>query len=166
MGVRKIFKPLLTRYYSHLVKIKAKRVGKGLKVNFRSKVSTKTILGDNVNLNGLVVRGKGELIIGSNFHSGPDILILTQNHNYKGDAIPYDDSYIEGKTMIENNVWVGARVIILPNVQIGEGAIIQAGSVVVRDIPNYGIAGGNPAVVFKYRDKEHYEKLKKAKKFH
>jgi len=52
------------------------------------------------------------------------------------------------------------------NITIGEGAIIQAGSVVVSDIPKYAIAGGDPAKVFKYRDIEHYEKLKKEKKFH
>ena len=41
-----------------------------------------------------------------------------------------------------------------------------SGSVVVNNIPKYGIAGGHPAKVFKYRDKEHYEKLKNQGKFH
>jgi acetyltransferase-like isoleucine patch superfamily enzyme len=54
----------------------------------------------------------------------------------------------------------------LPGVRIGEGAIIQAGSTVVKDIEKYGIAGGHPAKVFKYRDIDHYEKLKKEGKFH
>lgn len=166
MSIRKIIKPLLTRYYSFHVKMRAKSVGKGLKVNFRSAISRNTTLGNNVNMNGLIVRGKGELSIGDNFHSGPDILILTQNHNYQGDAIPYDNTYIKGKTTIEDNVWIGARVTILPNVRIGEGAIIQAGSVVVKDIPKFGIAGGSPAKVFKYRDQEHYLKLKNEGKFH
>jgi acetyltransferase-like isoleucine patch superfamily enzyme len=57
-------------------------------------------------------------------------------------------------------------VIVLPGVTIGEGAIIQAGSVVVKDIEKCAIAGGHPAKTFKYRDTEHYEKLKKEKKFH
>jgi acetyltransferase-like isoleucine patch superfamily enzyme len=57
-------------------------------------------------------------------------------------------------------------VIVLGGVSIGEGAIIQAGSVVVKDIPKYAIAGGHPCKVFKYRDIEHYEKLKKERKFH
>jgi acetyltransferase-like isoleucine patch superfamily enzyme len=57
-------------------------------------------------------------------------------------------------------------VIILPGVTIHEGAIIQAGSVVVKDIEKCAIAGGHPAKVFKYRDIEHYEKLKKEGKFH
>ena len=41
-----------------------------------------------------------------------------------------------------------------------------AGSVVVGEIPKYGIAGGHPAKVFKYRNAEHYEKLKKEGRFH
>jgi acetyltransferase-like isoleucine patch superfamily enzyme len=51
-------------------------------------------------------------------------------------------------------------------VTVGEGSIIQAGSVVVKDIPKYAIAGGHPAKVFKYRDIEHYKKLKMENKFH
>lgn len=49
---------------------------------------------------------------------------------------------------------------------IGEGAIIQAGSVVCKDVPAYAIAGGHPAVPFKYRDIEHYKKLKSEGRFH
>lgn len=51
-------------------------------------------------------------------------------------------------------------------VVIGEGAIIQAGSVVVSDVPDCAIAGGHPAKVFSYRNKEHYYQLKKEKRFH
>lgn len=51
------------------------------------------------------------------------------------------------------------------DVTIGEGAIIAAGSVVVKDVPAYAIVGGNPAKVFKYRDVEHYKKLKDEGKF-
>jgi acetyltransferase-like isoleucine patch superfamily enzyme len=54
----------------------------------------------------------------------------------------------------------------LGGVSIGEGAIVQAGAVVVKDIPPYAIAGGNPAKVFKYRDIDHFQKLKEEKKFH
>ena len=52
------------------------------------------------------------------------------------------------------------------NVTIGEGAVIAAGSVVVKDVPSYAIVGGNPAQLIKYRDIEHFEKLKKEGKFH
>lgn len=55
---------------------------------------------------------------------------------------------------------------ILGGVTIGEGAIIQAGSVVIFDIPSLAIAGGNPAKPFKYRDKKEYENLKKSECIH
>ena len=57
-------------------------------------------------------------------------------------------------------------MIVLPGVTMGEGAIVQAGSVVVKDIPKCAIVGGHPANVFSSRDVDHYEKLKKEGKFH
>ena len=57
---------------------------------------------------------------------------------------------------IEDNVWIGSRIIILGGVTLGEGCVIQEGSVMVNSIPKYAIAGGHPAKVFKYRNKEHY----------
>lgn len=109
----------------------------------------------------------GRVTIGNNFHSGPECLMITQIHNYDGGrAIPYDNTYLYKDVDIEDNVWLGSRVIVLGGVRIGEGAIIQAGSVVVSDIPKYAIAGGHPAKVFNYRDIDHYEQLKSQNKFH
>ncbi len=125
-----------------------------------------TFLGQNINFNGLVVSGGGKVTIGDNFHSGPDCLLICENHNFDyGDAVPYDTTYIYKPINIDNNVWLGSRVIVLGGVSIGEGAIVQAGSCVVSDIPSYAIAGGHPAKVFSYRDIEHYEKLKAEGKF-
>jgi acetyltransferase-like isoleucine patch superfamily enzyme len=67
--------------------------------------------------------------------------------------------------VIKDNVWLGHGVIVLGGVTIGEGAIIQAGSVVVKSIADLGIAGGHPAKIFKSRDKKHYLDLKKKKLF-
>jgi acetyltransferase-like isoleucine patch superfamily enzyme len=77
-----------------------------------------------------------------------------------------DNTYIYKDITIEDQVWLGSRVIVLGGVTIGEGAIIQAGSVVVKDIPKYAIAGGHPCKVFSQRDIEHYEKLKLEGLFH
>lgn len=52
---------------------------------------------------------------------------------------------------IGNDVWIGARAIILDGVTIGDGAIIAAGAVVTKDVPNYAIVGGVPAKVLRYR---------------
>jgi acetyltransferase-like isoleucine patch superfamily enzyme len=111
-------------------------------------------------MNGLTVSGGGTVRIGDNFHSGSEILMLTQNHDYDtGDAVPYGSAYVVKDITIEDNVWLGARVIVLGGVTIGEGAIVQAGSVVALDVPRCAIAGGHPARQFATRDIEHYERL-------
>jgi acetyltransferase-like isoleucine patch superfamily enzyme len=115
----------------------------------------------------MTIVGGGWVTIGDNFHSGIECRMITQIHDYdNGDAIPYGKTYIYKDISIEDNVWLGDRVIILGGVTIGEGAIVQAGSVVVSDIPKFAIAGGHPAKVFRQRNTEHYLRLKKAKKFH
>lgn len=130
-------------------------------------MGSNVIIGKNCHFNGMNISGGGFVSIGDNFHSAADCEIIVSYHNYDtGEKIPYDDSLICKSMLIEDNVWVGYRVIILGGVKIGEGAIIQAGSVVVSDIPKYAIAGGNPARVFKMRDIDHYEKLKKQRRFH
>ncbi|WP_198408535.1 acyltransferase [Halorhabdus tiamatea] len=130
-------------------------------------MTEQTSLGNNVNFNGLRIRGGGEVTIGDNFHSGPGCLILTRNHKYDdGNAIPYDDTYVYQSVKIQDNVWLGARVTIIPGVTIEEGAIIQAGSTVTQDIPKGAIAGGHPAEIFDYRDMDHYEHLKEVGMFH
>lgn len=113
------------------------------------------------------VIGNGTVFFGDNFHSGTECMIISQNHNYDtGNAIPYDDTFYYKTIVIKDNVWLGNRVIVTGNITIGEGAIIAAGSVVVKDVPDYAIVGGNPAKVIKYRDVEHYNVLKSKHKFH
>jgi acetyltransferase-like isoleucine patch superfamily enzyme len=55
--------------------------------------------------------------------------------------------------ILEDSVWLGANVIILPGVTIGKGSVIGAGSVVTKDIPPMVVAAGNPARVIKYAEK-------------
>lgn len=55
------------------------------------------------------------------------------------------------KTIIGNDVWLGANSLVLKGVKIGDGAVIGAGAVVTKDVPPYAIVGGNPAKVIKMR---------------
>ena len=154
-------------YYTEQARQAAKTCGIDLKVNFKSIFSGEIHFKNNCNFNGMSVLGNGTVYFGNNFHSGKDCMILTDNHNYDmGTAIPYDSTYIRKTITIEDNVWLGNRVIIVGNITIGEGAILAAGSVVTQDVPKYAIVGGNPAKIIKYRDVEHYNKLKKENKYH
>jgi acetyltransferase-like isoleucine patch superfamily enzyme len=55
------------------------------------------------------------------------------------------------RTIIGNDVWIGARVIVLDGIKVGDGAIIAAGAVVTRDVPAYSIVAGVPAKIIRYR---------------
>ncbi len=146
--------------YSIQVIFTAKFIGKNFYCSGFSTVNKNTIIKDNVSLNGLHISGQGRVVLGNYFRAGFGSLIISDNHNYNGEALPYDGTVVTRETIINDYVWIGARVIVLAGSNIGEGAIIQAGSVVHGTIPPLAIAGGNPAVVFKYRNKEHYERLK------
>ena len=163
---RKVRSCLISFIYGLPVRLKSKRVGKALHCGGPGHATRHTELGDHVHFNGMWASGNGRLVIGDWFHSGDGLRIFTRNHNYdKGDAIPYDRTYIAKDVVIGDFVWIGAQVILLPGTTIGEGAIIQAGSVVHGTIPPYAIAGGNPAKVLAQRDVEHFKRLKAEGKF-
>jgi acetyltransferase-like isoleucine patch superfamily enzyme len=128
-------------------------------------VSRTTRIGNNVHFNGMLIMGVGEVTIGDNFHSGAECVIISEIHDYEGGALPYDATRIPRPVHIGDNVWLGYRVMVLGGVTIGDGAIIQAGSVVVRSIPPHAIAGGHPANVFGSRDVERYRRLLTERKF-
>jgi virginiamycin A acetyltransferase len=66
---------------------------------------------------------------------------------------PNDFPY-KGDTIVGNDVWIGYESVIMPGVHIGDGAIVAAKSVVVKDVPPYAIVGGNPATVIRSRFSE------------
>lgn len=154
------------KYYPLRIKRRAVVCGDHLYVGGKSFVNSNTYLGEHVCFNGMSILGDGKVDIGNYFHSGPGCQIITSFHNYEGSKIPYDDTFIDKDVLIGDCVWLGNNVIILGGVKIGEGAIIQAGSVVCKDVPAYSIAGGHPALPFKTRNIEHYLLLKTEGRFH
>lgn len=156
-----------SHYYTSVARAKVATCGKRLKVNARCRFTRHCHFGENCNFNGMTVRGVGTVIIGNNFHSGEGCRIITSNHNFDGGAeIPYDSTHIVKKVIIGDNVWFGDSVLVVGNVVIGEGAIVAAGSVVCKDVPEGAIVGGNPAKLIRFRNLDHYHRLKSARRFH
>lgn len=105
---------------------------------------------------------KGEkLIIGSYCSIANNVnFILSGEHNYKNiSTYPFKEMLVTNETeckckgpiIIGDDVWIGFGSLILSGVNVGQGAVIGAGSVVTKDIPPYAIVSGNPARIVKYR---------------
>lgn len=99
-------------------------------------------------------RVPSNITIGSYVMMAEDVIILNQNHRFDDVEIPMllQENGNRTKLVIENDVWIGTRVIIMPNVsRIGNGAVIGAGSVVTKNVEDFMIVAGNPAKVIKSR---------------
>ena len=164
--LRILFRFVLLKKRVAIARLTVAYCGKHLYIGGPCQFTKNVSIGDYCNFNGMTVGGEGELVIGRYFHSGIDCMIITSNHNYNGNAIPYDETHICKTVRIGDCVWFGNRVTVVAGVTIGDGAIIAAGAVVTRDVPAYAIVGGNPAKVIKYRDKNHFEQLRNEGKFH
>jgi maltose O-acetyltransferase len=95
------------------------------------------------------------LKIGNYLMMAEDVLFLGGNHKFDRIDIPMGHQGGNDKTplTIDDDVWIGARSIVLPGCKhVGKGVIIGAGSVVTKDIPDYAIVGGNPAKIIKFRN--------------
>ncbi len=96
---------------------------------------------------------QGPLTIGDHVMMGPEVMIYTSNHAISRIDLPMSlQGHMPSRpVVIGDDVWIGARVIILPGVTIGKGAVLGAGAVVAKDVPDWAIVVGNPAKVIKLR---------------
>jgi acetyltransferase-like isoleucine patch superfamily enzyme len=120
----------------------------------------KISVGDNVNLGILpVLSASGSFIkIGNNVIFGPQVVIMGGNHSINIVGRFMSDIKAKEKSIdddlgveIGDDVWIGARAIILQGVSIGRGAVIGAGAVVTKPVPPYSIFAGVPAKLIRYR---------------
>lgn len=116
----------------------------------------------NINSGGIVMNSRAKLIMKRGAGAAIGLLAITGNHM----SIPgmrkrdvtnavkdkYDVNHEYDKDIIVNeDVWIGARVTLLAGVNVGRGSIIAAGAVVNKDVPPYSVVGGVPAKVISYR---------------
>lgn len=143
-GVRRNLVKHIFRYCGENVKIEQRAYfgsGSDIRLGHRS------MIGHNARIDHDVTLGDDVLM-------GPDVIIYSNSHDFSRLDIPMNMQGAEPRrpVVVGNDVWIGARVIILPGVAIGNGAIIGAGSVVTKSIPANAIAGGVPSRVIKYRE--------------
>lgn len=92
-----------------------------------------------------------KITIGANTMLGPNVTILTANHDYRLEGLMAQSAKSLMPVNIGENVWIGANTVILPGVNIGNNAVIGAGSIVTKDITEGIVVGGNPARFIKHR---------------
>ena len=103
-------------------------------------------LGDNVGIpRDITLDGRGGIEIGDGTMIGFESIILTATHSSQGEEPIRRQGMFCAPIKIGRNVWTGARVIIMPGITIGDGAIIGANSVVTKDVPANTVYGGVPA---------------------
>ena len=95
---------------------------------------------------------RGGITIEDGAQIAANVQLISNNHD------PYDLAVLTCKpVLIREGAWIGAGATILPGVCVGRHAVVGAGSVVTKDVPDYAVAVGNPARVIKTLDKTRFE---------
>ena len=105
--------------------------------------------GKNVFINhSAILSASGGIEFEDGVMAAPALRIATINHAVNA----HHTTYTYGKVTVKKNAWLGMNVTICPGVTIGEYAVVAAGAVVTKDVPDYAVVGGVPAKVIKYLD--------------
>ncbi|NEK25094.1 acyltransferase [Sulfitobacter sp. JBTF-M27] len=128
------------------------KIGTSSSVHWRTRFYSpqKLIIGRNTIIgNDAMLDARNGIIIGNNVSLSMGVWIWTMQHD------PQDPDYgiTGGCVRIEDYAWISCRVTILPNVRIGRGAVVAAGAVVTKDVPQFAIVAGVPAVVIGERER-------------
>lgn len=148
----KVFSDLRVWYFVNVLKIMSKNNNPAVIGNNVYIANGKRIIiggGCHINEN-VYIEGA---TIGDDVSIAPGVCLLSRMHEFSRTDIPITlQGYREeSKIHIGDDVWLGRNVIVLPGVNIGKGAIVGAGAVVNKDIPEYAIFGGVPAKLIRFR---------------
>jgi acetyltransferase-like isoleucine patch superfamily enzyme len=167
--IGEIFRKIFILYSTYMTKWITERLGgKGnnIQISYPFQIigAENIYLEDGVNLGvgSTIFSTRAKIFIGKNTFSGPNLTMISGNHAFvvgkymlhisKDDLMRSQDISVYDKDInIEQDVWIGANVVILKGVSIGRGSILAAGSVIVKDVPPYAIFGGNPAKIIKFK---------------
>jgi maltose O-acetyltransferase len=114
----------------------------GLKLGNNTQIGANSRIGPHVTLGNDVVMG-------------PDVVLMTTSHAFDDLNLPIrlQGSLAIRPIVVEDDVWLGTRVVVLPGVCIGKGSVIGANSLVTKNVPPYSVWGGIPAKHIRYRGK-------------
>ena len=116
---------------------------------FSCDFGNRVTFGKNVFINhSAILSSSGGIKFGDNVMVAPGLKIATINH----DMYDRHVTYTYGKVTVKENAWIGMGVTICPGVTIGKYAVVAAGAVVTKDVPDYAVVGGIPAKVIKMLD--------------
>ena len=141
------------RIRSICAKLIMKKCGHNINIEKNASFSRNCILGNNSGI-GCDCVLNGTVTIGNDVMMGPECMFFTENHAFGNINIPMNlqGNSVEKPIVVGNDVWIGARVLVMPGVKIGDHSIIAAGAVVTKNVPEYAIVAGNPAKVVRYRN--------------
>ncbi|MDK9356982.1 acyltransferase [Lelliottia wanjuensis] len=123
-------------------------IGKNCNICANSLIENDVVIGDNVTVKSGVYIWDG-VVLEDNVFIGPCVA-------FTNDKRPRSKKYPEAflKTIVRNGASIGANATILPGIEIGEKAIIGAGSVVTKNVPAYAVVVGNPAKIIEWIEKD------------
>lgn len=125
--------------------------GKEIDIGRRVKLSSQLRIGDRSSIGDFSFL-QGKITIGNDVMIAPKCTLIADNHRYMDLNRPMNQQGVEkSEICIEDDIWIGYGVTILPGVHIGTGAVCAAGAVVTKDVLPYCVVGGNPAKVIKRR---------------
>jgi len=167
MSIRKIFSELrlyltnewVTRIPSHTLRLFYYRQACRFRIGERSTIHMHCIFDSARNLSigkasvinqRCRIDTRGSVTIGNNVSISREVIILTGDHCSESPNFPFRSRAV----VLEDYVWIGTKVMILPGVTIGEGAVVAAGATVHKSVPPYTVVGGVPAKFIKKRPKD------------
>ncbi|MFC1632015.1 acyltransferase [Candidatus Omnitrophota bacterium] len=158
-GLRAL-KTLLRRYawyvHDHIASVSQMKKGENYRIHPTASLrcGRSISLGENSHINQYCCIWASEnsrIVLGDNLLMGPGVKIFSSNHSAKLGIPMNQQEWVEKDVLIGNDVWLGANVVVVPGVKIGDGSLVAAGAVVTKDVPENSIVGGVPAKLIKAR---------------